>query len=103
MNEYRASRSPPSTLSSRKRGLNGLSFRYAETGVSRSAAMSNGGFTSRFLVLDLQRLPEPVRARGDKKPISGRRSEMGFLDTSAVFFVKPGALQRPSPVRGATT
>ena len=39
----RASRSPRSTLSSRNRGFSSFSFRYAETGVSRSAAMSNGG------------------------------------------------------------
>ena len=38
--EKRAMRSPCSTLSSRKRGRNGRSFRKAETGVSRSAAMS---------------------------------------------------------------
>jgi hypothetical protein len=44
MKEYRAKRSPPSTLSSRKRGLNALSLAKAETGVSRSPAMSNGGF-----------------------------------------------------------
>src|SRR5690606_13011685 len=33
------------TLSSRKRGSNRASFRYAETGVSRSAVMSNGDST----------------------------------------------------------
>ena len=44
MKEYRPRRSPPSTLSSKKRGSKGASFRKAETGVSRSAAMSKGAF-----------------------------------------------------------
>jgi hypothetical protein len=30
-----------------------LSLRYADTGVSRSAAMSNGGFKQQLLVSDL--------------------------------------------------
>ena len=46
-NEYRARRSPPSTLSSRNRGSKSLSLSQAETGVSRSAAMSNGGCISK--------------------------------------------------------
>src|ERR1700727_1629195 len=37
-------RSPPSTLSSRKRGSNGASLANADTGVSKSPAMSKGGF-----------------------------------------------------------
>src|SRR4029077_2332083 len=43
MKEKRPSRSPPSTLSSRKRGANEASFMNAETGVSRSPVMSKGG------------------------------------------------------------
>src|SRR5688572_4684854 len=59
MKENRARRSPPSTLSSRKRGSNAPSFMYAETGVSRSPEMSNGGFMQAFSEPRTQKNPSP--------------------------------------------
>src|SRR6185437_1858349 len=76
MNEYRARRSPPSTLSSRKRGSKSASFMNADTGVSRSPEISNGGFK--------QLLPGPNRAH-DKKPITGAAGDgFGALETLKV-------------------
>src|SRR5579864_5351544 len=85
-NEYRPRRSPPATLSSRKLGLSSRIFRYAETGVSRSARISRDSatlFPSSFAeersVRDSEKSPRKVFTGSPQDPdamtwhLEGRR------------------------------